>query len=156
MQKEPQRYRNISEACRVILRERGLRGLWKGVTPNVQRAALVNLGELSAYDSAKQWLIQDCGKKDGLSTHVSASVISGFVSSVVSTPADVVKARMMSLEADTLYRGSVDCLVKTVRGEGFMALYKGFFPTWARQGPWQLVFWASYEQLRKALGMSSF
>jgi solute carrier family 25 (mitochondrial uncoupling protein), member 27 len=155
MQKEPMRYTGIGQACASIVRERGIQGLWKGVTPNVQRAALVNLGELSAYDSAKQWLIQDLKRPDGLQTHVAASVISGFVSSVVSTPADVIKARMMALDAEK-YRGSVDCLVKTVRGEGFMALYKGFFPTWARQGPWQLVFWASYEQLRKAKGMNSF
>jgi len=27
---------------------------------------------------------------------------------------------------------SFDCLVKTVRAEGFWALYKGFLPIWAR------------------------
>ena len=31
-----------------------------------------------------------------------------------------------------LYRGSVDCLIKTVRQEGFFALYKGLFPTYCR------------------------
>lgn len=34
--------------------EEGLRGLWQGTLPAVQRAALVNLGELAAYDTAKQ------------------------------------------------------------------------------------------------------
>ena len=28
-------------------------GLWRGCWPNVQRAALVNLGDLSTYDSVK-------------------------------------------------------------------------------------------------------
>jgi solute carrier family 25 uncoupling protein 27 len=156
MQKDPKQYKNVVQAFNIILAERGVQGLWKGVLPNVQRAALVNLGELAAYDSAKQWLIGDKGLKDTLSTHVFSSIISGFVSSVVSTPADVIKSRMMSLDADHLYRGSIDCLVKTVRAEGYNALYKGFFPTWARQGPWQLVFWVSYEQFRKATGMASF
>ena len=31
-----------------------------------------------------------------------------------------------------LYSGSVDCLVKTVRQEGFLALYKGLLPIWTR------------------------
>lgn len=31
-----------------------------------------------------------------------------------------------------------------------------FFPTWARLGPWQLVFWTTYEQLRTSFGMASF
>ncbi len=32
----------------------------------------------------------------------------------------------------SLYKSSIDCLVKTVRSEGFYALYKGFIPIWAR------------------------
>jgi len=31
-----------------------------------------------------------------------------------------------------MYSSSLDCLVKTVRVEGFWALYKGFLPIWAR------------------------
>jgi hypothetical protein len=31
-----------------------------------------------------------------------------------------------------LYRHSLDCLVKTVRSEGFFAIYKGFFAQWLR------------------------
>ena len=31
-----------------------------------------------------------------------------------------------------LYSSSVDCLIKTVRSEGFWALYKGFLPIWSR------------------------
>ena len=29
---------------------------------------------------------------------------------------------------------------------------KGFFPNWARLGPWQLAFWITYEHSRRALG----
>lgn len=31
-----------------------------------------------------------------------------------------------------LYKSSLDCLLQTIRGEGFMSLYKGFLPTWMR------------------------
>jgi hypothetical protein len=31
-----------------------------------------------------------------------------------------------------LYRHSLDCLLKTVRAEGFLAIYKGFFAQWLR------------------------
>ena len=34
----------------------GVLGLWKGCVPNVQRAALVNLGDLTGYDQAKRML----------------------------------------------------------------------------------------------------
>lgn len=61
-----------------------------------------------------------------------------------------VKCRLMNqkmVDGQWLYRGMVDCLVKTVRSEGPLALYKGFFPAYARLGPWQLVFFVTYEQI---------
>ncbi|XP_074372559.1 uncharacterized protein LOC141713168 isoform X2 [Apium graveolens] len=63
-----------------------------------------------------------------------------------------------SEEGKIKYRNSYDCLVKTVKIEGFKALSKGFIPTWARLGPLQFVFWVSYEKFRQiaaALGMLS-
>ena len=32
---------------------------------------------------------------------------------------------------------------------------KGFFPNWARLGPWQLTFWVTYEHARQALGAAA-
>ena len=44
-------------AARTIVAEDGLRGLWRGTMPAVQRAALVNLGELATYDQVwMEWL----------------------------------------------------------------------------------------------------
>ena len=39
-----------------VLAAGGFFGLWKGCVPNVQRAALVNLGDLTGYDQAKRML----------------------------------------------------------------------------------------------------
>ncbi len=36
------------------MRTEGVRGLWKGWGPNVQRAYIVNAVELATYDQAKQ------------------------------------------------------------------------------------------------------
>jgi solute carrier family 25 uncoupling protein 27 len=81
---------------------------------------------------------------------------------------DVVKTRLMK-QRSLMYRNTLDCLIKTVQTEGFVALYKvtllpptdlliaqGFWPTWARLGPWQFTFWVTYEQLRVITGVGSF
>lgn len=47
------------------------------------------------------------------------------------------------------YSGSLDCAVQTIRNEGLLALYKGFIPTWVRMGPWNIIFFITYEQLKK-------
>ncbi|KAG0723742.1 Mitochondrial uncoupling protein 4 [Chionoecetes opilio] len=94
-------------------------------------------------------------------TDVRASGISGLVSAVLGCPADCIKARIMNQPVDNmsrglLYKNSVDCLMQTVRNEGFWALYKGFIPCWLRMGPWSLTFWITYEQIRNACGTSAF
>ena len=61
----------------------------------------------------------------------------------------------VSEEGKVKYRNSYS-LVKTLRVEGLRACWKGFFPTWARLGPWQVVFWVSYEKFRQSAGLSSF
>lgn len=151
------RYSGLFDAVSKIIRVEGLGGLWKGVAPNVQRAFLVNMGELACYDHAKRFIIQNhiCG--DNVYAHTLSSVMSGLSATALSCPADVVKTRMMNQAGGEIkYRNSYDCLVKTVRIEGFRALWKGFLPTWARLGPWQFVFWVSYEKFRQISGLTSF
>ena len=95
---------------------------------------------------------------DDWRAHSAASVAAGLAAALASTPADVVKTRLMNqtLGEGSAYRGSVDCLVRTVRAEGPLALYRGFVPIWARMAPWSLTFWVSYEQVRRLAGEASF
>jgi len=148
------RFNGTLHAFTCIVRERGVRGLWKGWVPNCQRAALVNLGDLTTYDSVKHFILRNFRKHDDFITHGMASVCSGLVAATMGTPADVVKTRVMNEPG--LYKGSVDCFLKAVQNEGFLSLYKGFFPTWARMAPWSLTFWLVYEQVRALSSSSSF
>lgn len=145
---------SIPKTIRNIYRENGIKGLWKGVGPNVSRAMLVNLGELATYDQAKQHIQQTLKIKDSTPLHMMSSLCSGFVASVCCTPADVIKSRMM--QSNSPYKGIGDCIRKTVTEEGVISLYKGFFPIWFRLAPWQLIFWVSYERLRLISGLESF
>lgn len=143
--------KGIFDALCKIHREQGLRGMWTGALPAVQRAALVNLGELSTYDLAKSKIVESgILRGDAMQTHVLSSLLSGVVSSLISTPADVVKTRMMNQgqsNSKMLYTGSLHCLRECWREEGIRGLYRGLLPTYLRLGPWQLTFWVTYEQL---------
>ncbi|XP_071132309.1 mitochondrial uncoupling protein 4-like [Mytilus edulis] len=157
---KPPRVKNTAQAFRKIVTEEGFRGLYRGVVPNVQRAALVNMGDLATYDTVKQRLLRNTSLKDNWVTHTISSACSGLIAATLGTPADVVKTRIMNQPTEngrgTLYKGTLDCLFKTVRQEGFFALYKGFLPIWARMAPWSLTFWISFEGIRKLCGASSF
>jgi solute carrier family 25 (mitochondrial uncoupling protein), member 27 len=100
-------------------------------------------------------------RQDGPILHAMSSAVAGLVAATLGAPADVVKTRYMNQPTSPdgrglLYSSSLDCLKQTVRAEGFQALYKGWLPTWLRMAPWSLVFFLSFEQLRRLTGQSSF
>lgn len=68
----------------------------------------------------------------------------------------VSKVTFIFIFSGLVYKGSMDCLFKTVENEGVLALYKGFLPVWIRMAPWSLTFWMSFEQIRHMLGATGF
>ncbi|XP_025026513.1 brain mitochondrial carrier protein 1 isoform X5 [Python bivittatus] len=136
-----------------IYQQEGTRGLWRGVVPTAQRAAIVVGVELPVYDITKKHLILSGLMGDTILTHFISSFTCGLAGAVASNPVDVVRTRMMNQRAIVgsvdLYRGTLDGLVKTWKSEGFFALYKGFWPNWLRLGPWNIIFFITYEQLKR-------
>eukprot|EP01121_Diplochlamys_sp_Union-15-3_P001546 TRINITY_DN11333_c0_g1_i1.p1 TRINITY_DN11333_c0_g1~~TRINITY_DN11333_c0_g1_i1.p1 ORF type:complete len:297 (-),score=41.39 TRINITY_DN11333_c0_g1_i1:1-891(-) len=71
------------------------------------------------------------GKKENSSHlhHLFCDIIGGtfrgWTSVVVGYPLDLVKVRLQIQQGHSLYKGSIDCFVKTVKNEGFLGLYKG-------------------------------
>lgn len=98
---------------------------------------------------------------DNLLIQFLGAMIAGLAGAVLSTPADVVKSRMMNQPVDKAgrglhYRGTMNCFTKLVQQEGFLAMYKGFLPYWLRVGPWALIFWLSFEQIRSLHGDAGY
>lgn len=155
------RFHSVLDALQKTFKKGGVRGLWAGWVPNVQRAGLVNMGDLATYDTVKQILLKNTDLEDNWVCHGMSSGCSCFVAAVLGTPADVVKTRIMNQPRDEngvgrFYRSSFDCVSKTIRKEGFFSLYKGFIPIWSRMAPWSLTFWLTWEEIRKLAGSSSF
>merc|ERR550532_2138596 len=62
-------YRNIFDAVRKIARTEGVLSMWRtGVVPNMNRATIITVGQLAAYDQCKQLLVE-AGAPDGIPTH---------------------------------------------------------------------------------------
>ncbi|XP_009999146.1 PREDICTED: kidney mitochondrial carrier protein 1 [Chaetura pelagica] len=136
-----------------IYKKEGTKGLWKGVSLTAQRAAIVVGVELSVYDLAKKHIIMSGYMGDTVYTHFLSSFTCGLAGALASNPIDVVRTRMMNQRSQnggySNYKGTLDCLLQTWKNEGFFALYKGFWPNWLRLGPWNIIFFLTYEQLKK-------
>eukprot|EP01084_Bolivina_argentea_P090095 162396_1 len=109
---EPRLYSGVLHCTRSMYKKMGFFGMWRGWFPNVQRAALVQLGDLTAYDIAKQKILLHTPLEDNFVAHGAASIMAGLVATIMSTPSDVLKTRIMS--NPDAYKSTFDCLRKTV------------------------------------------
>ncbi|EKX52026.1 hypothetical protein GUITHDRAFT_65536 [Guillardia theta CCMP2712] len=133
--------------------QEGIVGFWAGIRPNVTRTFLVCAAELGTYDQAKHMLISQGVFTDGPLAHLSASAIAGLASASTSTPADVVKTRLMNQagqqhevsQHSLYYRGMFHAFTSIFKNEGVGALYKGFVPVFWRKIVWCSSFFLSCE-----------
>ncbi|KAJ3241758.1 hypothetical protein HDU81_010402 [Chytriomyces hyalinus] len=73
---------------------------------------------------------------------IPAGICSGATKLLVGHPFDTVKVRMQTEGAHGRFKGPLDCLMSTVRGEGLRALYRGATPPligWTLMDSTQLV-----------------
>lgn len=151
-------YKHTLHAFQAIVSSEGIRGLWTGVSATVKRSTLVSATAVSSYDHTKHAILNAKLMTEGPCLHIVASSIAGFVTNCVTSPIDMVRTRFMNQKKDhnkkpVLYRGTFDCIVKTVRKEGLFGLYKGFIPNWTRTGTHTVVTFFIFEQLRVFVGM---
>ncbi|GAB1605525.1 kidney mitochondrial carrier protein 1-like [Argonauta hians] len=140
-----------------IYQKEGLKGLWRGVVPTAQRAAVVAGVELPVYDITKKYILKSQHMEDHAGTHFIASFTAGLAGAITSNPIDVVKTRLMNQRvlksadgaSSAIYSSSLDCVLRTAKTEGLLAFYKGFIPTWIRLGPWNIIFFLTFERLKK-------
>ncbi|KXJ09104.1 mitochondrial uncoupling protein 3 [Exaiptasia diaphana] len=132
----------------VIFRKEGVRGLWKGVFPNMARLCTVNASELVVYDSIKGLFLRHKWLADEYPLHFVSAFGAGFATTCIASPVDVVKTRYMNSPPNT-YKSGVDCAIQLLKHNGITAYYKGFTPNFIRLGAWNIVMFMSYEQLQR-------
>ena len=74
----------------------GVKGFWNGVKPTMIRAMLLNSTKLGTYDTIKHGIIDGGYLEDGKRCQFVASVFAGFFMTVVTSPMDNIKTRIMS------------------------------------------------------------
>jgi len=146
-------YKSVFDAIIRIYREEGVKTLWRGATPTMGRAMVVNAAQLATYSQAKQYILSTGYIKDGIFCHFVSSMISGLVTTIASMPVDIAKTRLQSMkyiDGKPEYKGAVDVLGKVVKNEGFFALWKGFTPYYFRLGPHTVITFIILEQMNIA------
>lgn len=151
---EGQNYSVVWHA-KTVFNEAGIKGFYRGVQITMVRAMLINGTKLSTYDQIKNKL-KASGIKEGISLQFTCSMVAGLIMAMVSAPFDLCRTRVFSQDSkNPKYKGLIDCMMKTVKNEGPLGLYKGFVPMWGRMGPFTVIQLTTWEQLRSLCGIKN-
>jgi hypothetical protein len=101
------KYAGTMQAFRAIWQLEGIRGLWKGTVPNMQRAAILTASQLSSYDAFKHAVLDRGLMNEGLPLHSISSIVAGTVCALTTAPVDNVKTRLMNQMVDSAGRGQM-------------------------------------------------
>ncbi|MCJ1371997.1 Mitochondrial oxaloacetate carrier protein [Loxospora ochrophaea] len=141
-------YKNTFDGLRKIHSREGIKGLYRGVGPAMVRTGFGSSVQLPTYFFAKRRLVKHLGMEEGPALHLASSSVSGFVVCCVMHPPDTIMSRMYN-QTGNLYSGLFDCLFKTVKTEGLLAIYKGYFAHLARILPHTILTLSLAEQTNK-------
>uniref|UniRef100_A0A8R1DNK3 Mitochondrial 2-oxoglutarate/malate carrier protein n=1 Tax=Caenorhabditis japonica TaxID=281687 RepID=A0A8R1DNK3_CAEJA len=146
-------YTGVVNALTRITKEEGVLTLWRGCTPTVIRAMVVNAAQLATYSQAKEALLSSGKVQDGIFCHFLASMISGLATTIASMPVDIAKTRIQSMkvvDGKPEYKNALDVWAKVIKNEGVFALWKGFTPYYMRLGPHTVLTFIILEQMNAA------
>jgi len=150
------KYRNAGHALFVILREEGLKTLYRGVGLTALRQATNQAANFTAYTELKRLL--NSYQPQYASTELPSwqtmiiGLISGACGPFTNAPIDTIKTRIQratALPGETAWSRITTVAGQMFREEGFAAFYKGITPRVARVAPGQAVVFAVYEKMRK-------
>jgi solute carrier family 25 oxoglutarate transporter 11 len=110
--------------------EGGVQGLFRGASPTVLRAVLLNIGMLSVGDELKQRFTSFMDPTPAL---LLSSVVAGVVCALLSLPADLLKTRIQSGLGED--KGMRHIAMEVLRKEGLGAFWKGSIPYVFRIAP---------------------
>ncbi|OEL21927.1 Mitochondrial adenine nucleotide transporter ADNT1 [Dichanthelium oligosanthes] len=171
-EKSPYQYRGMFHALGTVYREEGFRALYRGWLPSVIGVVPYVGLNFAVYESLKDWLLQtnSLGLANDNELHVvtrlGCGAVAGTIGQTVAYPLDVIRRRMQMVgwsHADSIvtgqskealqYNGMVDAFRKTVRHEGFGALYKGLVPNSVKVVPSIAIAFVTYEVVKDVLGV---
>ncbi|CAE7195956.1 unnamed protein product [Rhizoctonia solani] len=130
------RFRGLIHGTGIIVREEGIRGIYRGLFPVMMRQGANSAVRFTTYSTLKQFVQSNMRLREGIplpsSVTFGVGAAAGLVTVYTTMPLDVIKTRMQSLKARTMYKHSFDCAYQTFVNDGFLSFWRGATPRLAR------------------------
>lgn len=150
-QVDPKIYSSNVQAWRTIFSKEGLRGVFFGWAPTFVGYSFQGAGKYGAYEVFKYTYGEKVFPNANKTlVYLGASATAEAIADVFLCPFEAIKVRMQTTlppYASNLREG----WSKVVNKEGIAGLYKGLYPLWARQIPYTMVKFSTFESAVSAI-----
>ncbi|XP_031558528.1 calcium-binding mitochondrial carrier protein SCaMC-2-like [Actinia tenebrosa] len=136
----------VVSGFKMMLREGGIKSLWRGNGANVIKIAPESAIKFFAYEKAKKLVCSD-EKQLGVAERLVAGSMAGVASQTSIYPLEVLKTRL-ALRKTGQYRGLVHAASVIYQKEGLRSFYRGLFPSLLGIIPYAGIDLAVYETLK--------
>ncbi|XP_062284772.1 mitochondrial adenyl nucleotide antiporter SLC25A24 [Scomber scombrus] len=139
---------NVLSGFQYMVKEGGVRSLWRGNGINVLKIAPETAIKFTAYEKIK-YMMRDNHDSKSLRIHERfvAGSLAGAIAQTAIYPMEVLKTRL-TLRKTGQYSGIIDCAKQILQREGVMAFYKGYVPNLLGIVPYAGIDLAVYETLK--------
>ncbi|KAH8775503.1 mitochondrial carrier domain-containing protein [Diaporthe sp. PMI_573] len=143
-------YTGNFQAWGKIYRVEGVRGIFTGWSPTFFGYSAQGAFKYGWYEYFKKTYADIAGPENAYkyktSLYLAASASAEFLADLALCPFESVKVRMQATIPPP-YSGTFDGISKITAKEGLGGLYKGLYPLWARQIPYTMMKFASFETI---------
>nr|XP_023021408.1 solute carrier family 25 member 40-like isoform X1 [Leptinotarsa decemlineata] len=152
MQSRKLSYLEIGEALKILVRQDGVRGLWKGIFPTLYRDVPFSAIYWMSYETIKVLLGGPDPQPSFWRSFISGG-ISGGLAATITTPFDVVKThQQIEFGETTLYgdkpqksRTTAEVIRQIYREQGIRGLFTGVVPRLIKVAPACAIMISSFE-----------
>lgn len=144
-------YRNSIQGLIRIAKDEGASVLFRGLTPNVTRSVVMNVGQMGGYDLFKRLLLSMDILPDGPALQTAASFCAGTLSTTLVTPVDVIKSRIQNARGADAQLGIMGMISKSLKADGPSVLFRGWTPAFLRLQPQTTLLFLFFEREYKVI-----
>ncbi|KAF9018641.1 mitochondrial tricarboxylate transporter [Hymenopellis radicata] len=146
-------YRGLFHGTAMIVRQEGIRGVYRGLFPTMMRQGANSAIRFTTYSTLKQFVQGAARPGQQLPSTITFGIgaIAGVVTVYMTMPLDVIKTRMQSLEARSQYRNFAHCAYRIFTEEGVRRFWTGTTPRLARLVMSGGIVFTVYENIMRVL-----
>ncbi|TRY96763.1 hypothetical protein DNTS_014489 [Danionella cerebrum] len=131
-----------------MIKEGGMRSLWRGNGINIIKIAPETALKFMAYEQIKR-LMGTSQETLGITERFVAGSLAGVIAQSTIYPMEVLKTRL-ALRKTGQYKGISDCAKQILKTEGMSAFYRGYVPNMLGIIPYAGIDLAIYETLKNS------